>query len=295
MTREKIQDRIRKLLKLAANNPSVEEAAVAFEKAQALANIHALDLHELDPDGEEAAEAVPAEKREVEPVVEKMIVKWKKVVAWKKDLVHAVARANGCQSFYTSGSRWHRGGMTVFGQASDVATVEYIYAAIEREMDKMTRTAVRHYKQELHEEYGGPEALREEIYDGGVVSPRAWGRNFRLGAVHTIAQRLRTRQTQLRDERKAVEERRAQALAAGETQAAHAALALATNALARVERASDYVQRVQRDVEEYHRNRGLVTGRGFKRAGGSGYAEGRVAGQKVGLGNKAAGALKGSK
>jgi len=48
MTREKLAERIRKLLALAGNNPSEAEAAMAMERASALLAEHNLTMAEVE-------------------------------------------------------------------------------------------------------------------------------------------------------------------------------------------------------------------------------------------------------
>ena len=95
----KIEDRIRKLLRLAADNANVNEAANAFAAAQELATRHALDLDNLTDVSEEVEPP-----REVENIEDRWIEQWGKAVPWKLTIAGAVARANGCDEYYLSGS-----------------------------------------------------------------------------------------------------------------------------------------------------------------------------------------------
>ena len=287
MTTDKIQEKIRKLLALADNNPSVEEAANAFAAAQRLATLHALDLDDLATGDEHGtADAMP-EPREVEKVQQRRIVRWKKVVLWQLRIIGSLARSNGCKHFYSSGY----GGVTVYGQPSDIATVQYLYDMIAAQLDKLTRTAVRHYGITLKASYDN---VRDAV-EMGEDTPRSYGRAFRLGAVGTISNRLRTQRDEIRETRTAIEAARQLALAGGNAAPAQAALVRTNGALARVERAEEYVGRVREEVTKFESGLGLGSGRGFSEGGGSsgGYAAGRAAGAGVSLGGSARGALKG--
>lgn len=97
---DKIEERVRKLLRLAQNNPSVEEAATAFAAAQKLATLHALDLDDLGSE-----DVGPEAPKEVEIVRCESLDQWKKAIAWKLSLAGGVARANGCRIYYDRGGR----------------------------------------------------------------------------------------------------------------------------------------------------------------------------------------------
>lgn len=160
MTREdKAAARVRKLLELARNNPSIEEAANAFARAQEIAARHALDLDDLAT----APPDAPPRRRDVESVCEREIESFNRAAMWKVLLAEAVAGANRCNVYYTAGKG---GGITCYGQPSDIDTVGYMYAAIRVEVDRIANAASR-------------------------GKGRSWGRNFRLGAVHEIDKRLK--------------------------------------------------------------------------------------------------------
>lgn len=176
MSDDKIATLIRKLLKLAANNPSAEEAAAAFGRAQELAAKYRLDLDDVGV--EEEAEPAP---REVEKIVQQTIEHWNRAVPWKLTIAQAVARANDCRTFYVSGTH---GGITAYGQERDLQIVSYLYKAISREVDRLARLA-------------------------NVAGGRSWGRNFRMGAADEIATRL------ARAQRKVLAEAKEEAFARG--------------------------------------------------------------------------------
>ena len=154
-------ERVRKLLALARNNPSVEEAAVAFARAQELAARLQLDLDDTSGPPE-----APDADRPVEQIDDLELDTFARAPAWLVELAEAVAHANRCGFYWRSGQRGgHAGGVYCYGQPSDMAAVAYMYQAIKREVDRLARHAAR-------------------------GKGRSWGRNFRLGAVEEIGHRL---------------------------------------------------------------------------------------------------------
>lgn len=237
--RTRSADIVLKLLALAKNNPNVNEAAAAFARAQEIAARHAIDLDTLADDEPDTTPPLTVEaicKREVE--------RMGKVVAWKASLLTVIANANRCKVY--TGHTYVNGPMRTlcaYGQPSDLDTVAYMYNAIKREIDRLARDTAR-------------------------GKGRSWGRNFRLGAVHEIGQRL----TQARA--KAVQSARDDAFARG-----------GETALVRVDRALEHAERIDAACSDYGRDTlRLRSGGGFQGAGSYGYGEGRAAGRSVGLG-----------
>lgn len=255
-----IENKIRKLLALAGDNPNLNEAAVAFERAQALATKHMLNLEEIT--SQEEQEEPPA--REVGPIGERTLDRWDRAVAWKVKVASAVARANGCRIYYMPG----RGGfLRTYGQEEDMATTHLLYNLITSRVDMLAKEAVRVYKGKLIEEYGSAKEAR----DWGEDTPRTFGRSFRIGAAHAISSRLKTP---------------AQALEAAHEEAnASYDVDGSTTALARVEAAGEYLARLEESIGSYRESLGLSKGSGFVGASSSsGYASGRQAGSTVSLG-----------
>ena len=249
MTETNIETKIRKLLRLAQNNPSVEEAAVAFATAQRLATLHALDLDDLGS-GEE-----PEPPKEIEKIRTEILDIWKKRTEWKLVLAGGISRANGCLVYYT------RSGIVIYGQPSDIATARYVYLAIVREVDALARSAVKAY-------------VSDEERDGWET-PRQYGNAWRLGCAHAIRQRMPTRAEEVKATKGAIEGERTAAAIGGES------LAPSTTALVRVCRAEEYVAEVDRRVEDFKRGLGLGK---RKPAGRVSSASGYEAGRKTGAG-----------
>ena len=110
MTTQEIEIKIKKLLALAGNNPSREEAAAALAKAQALMTEHHIEQLQVT-DVEE----------------DDLLTFWDKDdgisgALWKSDLAYCIARANNCFC-YTSGKS-----IGVCGKPSNIKTANYIVA-----------------------------------------------------------------------------------------------------------------------------------------------------------------------
>src|SRR6516165_6134887 len=89
MTREKLAERIRKLLALAGNNPSEAEAAIAMERASALLAEHNLTMAEVETLGTDDERIEGTHKSE------------RARQTWARSLWGAVADLNFCFHCYT--------------------------------------------------------------------------------------------------------------------------------------------------------------------------------------------------
>lgn len=252
-----VEEKIKKLLRLAGQKDSAEEAATAYGQAQRLATLYRLNLADL-----EDAEVSELEPRQVEEIEQRLIVEWDRVVLWKMRLIAALADANACGSFYRSG---HGTGCYAYGQPSDLDAIAYMYSAIARDVDRIATAAVAAWR--------------------GRESPRSYGRSFRLGMVATLKKRLASQRSVVAEAKEDVERARLAAIDDLE------AMATATTALARVCAIEVYQEQVEVAIGEYRKGLGLKGGQSFAGVG-AGYYDGRRAGERVSLA-RGARALKG--
>jgi len=163
MTQDTVLDKVRKLLRLAGNNPNPEEAASAAATAQRLIDAHNLSATVLE------LESGPRRPEADEPVQD--FGTGDARLGESRDRGHealasVLARANGCRLYYGwSGIRGRRR-LALVGRASDAEAVRYLYAWVAGEMDRLT-----------------------EVQGHGMG--RVWRTNFRLGIVDTISRKLR--------------------------------------------------------------------------------------------------------
>ena len=153
--------RVRKLLELAANNNSPEEAAQATARAQELMFKYSI--------GEADLEVIETE-REAEPVENNIIHdEGKKRDVWKSSLATVLANAFGCKCYFSTegGFRLH-----VVGIRSATQTVAYLFGYIQLEIGRLSDEAWKAHKSETKQ------------------SVKTWKNSFRLGAVNTISNRL---------------------------------------------------------------------------------------------------------
>jgi hypothetical protein len=157
MTDTTILDKVRKLLRLAGNNPNAEEAASAAAKAQGMIDAHKLSAAMLELD--EPARAVPDE-----PVADygaEPLGDFGRDGGARVRLASTIARANACRIYMRNGRS-----ICLVGRASDCETVRYLYAWLVGEMERL---ADRH----------------------GHGLGRVYRANFKLGVVDTLHRRLR--------------------------------------------------------------------------------------------------------
>lgn len=162
--KDKIIDRIRKLLALSESNNEHEAAAAAAQAADLMVK------HEIE------AAALTTPDNEPEDPTQETLDSSGRRVSWKGSLAHAISLSAGCRSYSASS----RGGCKtqIVGPPSKLATVRYLYQYLTAEIDRLANKA-----------YG---AEHKECVDSNVPAPsaRAWKNAFRLGASNTIAGRL---------------------------------------------------------------------------------------------------------
>lgn len=256
MTLDNIEEKIKKLLRLAADNPNVNEASAAFARATALATRHMLDLDSIDTSDPEQ-EAAP--RREVVSPVFREIEAWRQRVGWKMTIAQAVGEAHLCLA------SWASYGLYLHGQPDDITAAEMLYNQITHQAEGISRQAVRSYAVELTETYGG---VRDAV-DCGEATPRTFGRNFRIGLADAIRRRTKTA-------RQEAETVRAELEAGSEPP---------STALVRVDNALAYVEEVTTTVATFFEKETKGKGTSTQGASGDGgYAEGRAAGRDVNMG-----------
>lgn len=176
--REKILDKIKKLLALSNNNKDVNEAAAAAAKAQALIERYkidmALDAAEEDVEAHEDGYVV-REPIFDEKIVHRVIHRFPgRVTTWKLLLAGHIGKVNGVKVWFTAGTG--RDGHYKQGYLSGAGTEESI--AVTTEM--------------LNWLIGEVERLYEEDRPKGLDrgAGKKWANGFKNGAVETIGKRL---------------------------------------------------------------------------------------------------------
>lgn len=177
MTREKIVDRIAKLLRLSENNDSVEEAALAATRAQELMLQHQIDAATLSSEMDEAEE-------ELEELVMDSVFEGTRRSHWKTELWYGVCNGNNCVGYTWGGQRHKRSfskgvRMAAVGRQSNVETSVYMFKWLLVEIDKLAKEAVG----------------AKGFVDRGDA--RRYGNSFRVGAATEIRQRLCQMKTQV--------------------------------------------------------------------------------------------------
>jgi hypothetical protein len=172
--REPLLERVRKLLAL-ADSANEHEASNAAAAAQRMISRHRLELADL----ELAADESPRLERQ------EMDAPEGRCRAWRELLAGAVAEANGCFSYV----RRKRVGVPsvvrsqrmLLGSADNVSAAHYLYCYLCREIERLTKAAVRHRFSAAGVAAAGCHA----------EGKRAWSESFRLGAASAIAERVK--------------------------------------------------------------------------------------------------------
>lgn len=161
MADSNVHEKIRKLLKLAENNPSQEEAAAAAAAAVRLMEKHAIEEAEILGRGPE------------EVTTRTFSDSMKNVTPWRGELASVVASAFGCAAI------WRR-----YGKGAD-RLVELMIAGREKDID--AAIIARDYCQ----------AEVEFLARRARIS-RAEGRSFRFGVVQAIREAIELERAMLR-------------------------------------------------------------------------------------------------
>jgi hypothetical protein len=153
MDREKLLDRIKRLLRL-AESPNVHEATVAAARAQELMARHRIEAAALDAgaddDGIVDMRDAPLEAS-------------KRLRPWKTQLGSVVARTNGCRVYVLESAGMRQ--MVLVGRVEDAELVRALYTELVTRVECLTR----HH---------------------GRGRDRAFCNAFRLGVVATLHERL---------------------------------------------------------------------------------------------------------
>lgn len=238
------QEKIRKLLRLAADNPNPNEAATAYAQAQRLATLYDLDLDDIEDTHDE-----PPPPRNVEGIERWELGVHGKRIAWRWYLAHAIAVANNCSTYSVQG---RQATLMAYGQPSDLRRVVDLYNQIAAACDYQARIATARYKAD------------PDLDPRWDESPRSYARSFRLGYANAVAAKLE--QT---TPAKVVEEQRA--LAAGDVVA-----------LVPVDAAAEYLLRVAQALDDERDRLRLRSAPAFQGARSSrGYRDGRKSGSNA--------------
>lgn len=191
---EKILSKLKKLLALAESD-NVHEAAAAAARAQELMAKYQIDTACLDASAPAGAPAILVENDYLEPAKRNNARK----ELWKGSIAAALAKANGCQSY------WEGANLRVIGTRASAETVRYLYAYLVREVDRLAAQ--------------------------NKGNGRAWINSFRIGAAHEISGAIRDGRQQ------AIEAAQSEAMARMKADPVNhgSALALVTKGISRLQ------------------------------------------------------------
>lgn len=121
------------LAKTVDNGATVEEASAAAEKAQALAFKYGLDL---------AKAAARTEEPSVIEINDRKFA-YTPFDRWVRDLMWAIASANGCKVVYHTGQVDKKAIVTVVGPVHALAVCEHMHEYLKRELTRLARASYK--------------------------------------------------------------------------------------------------------------------------------------------------------
>lgn len=175
--------KVKKLLRLAAGNANVNEAAAAAAKAQELVDRYKLELGELDGEIEEITSG------------EESLFESGRTVKWKSLLALRLAHANGCHVWTIQPSQdLRRSGykqkVKVVGKPSNIQILRYLFGTLVRELERLSANS---WKQN--------QAYWENVRR---LTPHSHALDFKLGAVRAIGERLKEERQKVRSQHSAL-------------------------------------------------------------------------------------------
>lgn len=254
-----IIERIRNLWALSKNNNSPEEAALAAARAQELMFKYQIGESDISLSEDDKREDVVDESILVEEVARRC--------PWKASLGNSLAHAFGCKLYtwkeYVGKTVGVIGGgavayrrecqYRVVGLKSAVQTIGYMFSYLAREVDELAERAWTEARKTGYPANQG----------------RTWKNSFRLGAVNTIAQRLKAQ--------RAEQDAQVEAMMTA-AKAARQGIKVTALALYKSDR-----ERVREEYKAIEKKRGLRTVYSSARHTVSAYERGQCAGRDVNL------------
>lgn len=167
-----VMEKVRKLLKLANNNPNINEAASAMAKAQELITrfkIEGLNLEEPS--------AVSSK-----PLIEILYAK-QNVSGWRGRLAQGIGKCNNCEIIWvqTRSAVNHRAlnSLSIVGTKENIEISRYLFVYCEREIERLCF-----------------EAMKIE----GLGSGKDWANSFKLGAASAVGNKMAQEQEKVKVE-----------------------------------------------------------------------------------------------
>lgn len=261
-----IADKIKKLIALSKNNPSVEEAAAAAAKAQALIEKH--HLEELLADD-------AAGVKELDPkIIQKVIYKFDGPygITWIVTLAHNIGEINGVKVWYTKGIKGYKNNpacnafINAAGTADRIDLVEDLVIWLSEEVLRL-----------LESDTSKPQLQRG--------TGKHWTNGFKNGAVSRIVQRLKEAQMLSRKEMRQELDFSAYEKAGNDVEKLMALDMKPKYSLAKVDLAIEKLQEQVKKAEEWvAQNVGKLTKTTATSGSLDGYLKGHKAGGRAKLG-----------
>ena len=171
---DKILDRVQKLLALANNNPSAEEAATAAAHAASLMAKYSLDTADLQArDLKKGAKVTNAVTEDASAYIEK-------IPLWYNSLVTGLSQVLGCVSAITRQDGYLF--MRVYGLESDVMVTKWLAGYLTEQINRLAGEAWQDAAQEIK--------MREQRSPWASERMR-YKNQYRQGAVTAVLERVR--------------------------------------------------------------------------------------------------------
>lgn len=186
---QKILNKIALLKNLKERPGTPEEAAVAASKIQELMTKHNLTIFQVDAATRTVGDAGPQ-------VIESFR-HTSRTDPWRAALLSQLARVN-----YVRSVRWTGEKFALIGHEHNVALVWNLYDYLEKEIDRLSREGWKNHTPQTVYRRGKIDSYFGSYVDWGYFpeTQAAWRNDFRMGATHTVAKRLRAERDKLVEE-----------------------------------------------------------------------------------------------
>lgn len=246
----KVLQKIKDLLELSKNNPSVEEAATAANLANELMLKYKITQFMVQSaSGEKSSQDEILDLNGTNGFLDK-VGKYRSL--WKSNLAHYVAQINSCKAYSSlyrgDDGKQQQAFLGIIGTEEDINVVKYLYFYLVAEIEYLC------------------------IQANKLKNGKSWTNNFKAGAASAVIERLQKKHN---ESKKKIEDELKKACKTNGVEIVHV-----SNALMRLDEKL-------KSIEEFSKNKGFFQPKSHKVSyDESAYAQGFKAGKSINIENK---------